>query len=205
VQAAILAFIAAAPMSATLCLECEVRAASSDCEILPEVPTLPSSVRPMVIAECITTTCSPPRHPYDQDNCEIYSRHVNPDYFLIRADDDTAVEGAFMDTGNKCGDFSLLRFDRRLRPGRYSIRNRAFACTVHAYDSPNLTGSLLVVTPSVGCSGGGHMGLSDLVLGVNVALGRGDVSACPLLDDDRDHRISIEELTRAVEALLMRR
>lgn len=52
------------------------------------------------------------------------------------------------------------------------------------------------------CAGDGQVTINDLILGVNIALGAPDVSACAALDADGNQAVTIEELLGAVNAAL---
>lgn len=52
------------------------------------------------------------------------------------------------------------------------------------------------------CDGSSSVGINELVLGVNIALGARDVGDCPAFDRDDNGRVSINELVAAVNAAL---
>jgi len=52
------------------------------------------------------------------------------------------------------------------------------------------------------CNGDGMVSISELITGVNIALGNLPVTACPAFDTNRDGRVTIEELIAAVNAAL---
>lgn len=52
------------------------------------------------------------------------------------------------------------------------------------------------------CDGDGDVGINELIISVNVALGNFSVSECTLADFDRNGRVSIGELIRAVGSAL---
>lgn len=52
------------------------------------------------------------------------------------------------------------------------------------------------------CNGDGQVSISELIRGVNIALGLAEAPACPILDGDGDDRVSIAELVRAVNRAL---
>jgi Ca2+-binding EF-hand superfamily protein len=51
------------------------------------------------------------------------------------------------------------------------------------------------------CDGDGQVTVAELVLGIEIALGRGD-DQCPAFDTNRDGRIGIDELIEVVNASL---
>jgi hypothetical protein len=52
------------------------------------------------------------------------------------------------------------------------------------------------------CNGNGSVSVSELVLGVNIALGGAELAACAVLDHDRNGAVSVGELIAAVNAAL---
>ena len=52
------------------------------------------------------------------------------------------------------------------------------------------------------CDGNGAVDVSELILGVNIALGNQPASACPAFDTDADGMVSVSELVAAVNAAL---
>ncbi len=52
------------------------------------------------------------------------------------------------------------------------------------------------------CDGDGRVTVAEVLLGINVALGRQSTGACPMADPDQDGTVSIDELIVAVEDLL---
>jgi len=52
------------------------------------------------------------------------------------------------------------------------------------------------------CNRDGTVSIAELILGVNIALGRNDVAACESLDFDSDGTIAVAELVRAVRSAL---
>jgi hypothetical protein len=52
------------------------------------------------------------------------------------------------------------------------------------------------------CSGNGIVTVGELVTGINIAHAQADVSTCPNADTDRSGSVFVDELTRAVRALL---
>jgi hypothetical protein len=52
------------------------------------------------------------------------------------------------------------------------------------------------------CNGDGRVSISELIRGVNIALGATEAAACPTFDGDGDDRVSIAELVRAVNRAL---
>lgn len=53
------------------------------------------------------------------------------------------------------------------------------------------------------CDGNGVVTISELVTGVNIALGRRPLEECPAFDTNGDGRVGIEELVQAVNAALL--
>lgn len=63
--------------------------------------------------------------------------------------------------------------------------------------------SATIDVPCVGdCSGDGRVTVDEVVLGVNIALDRSDISACRAMDNCGDDRVEVNELVQAVNALL---
>ncbi|MDX2168091.1 MAG: protocatechuate 3,4-dioxygenase [Deltaproteobacteria bacterium] len=52
------------------------------------------------------------------------------------------------------------------------------------------------------CSGDGSVGVDEVVRGVNIALGNGELSACPAFDADGNGAVAIDDLIAAVNAAL---
>jgi len=52
------------------------------------------------------------------------------------------------------------------------------------------------------CDGSGKVGVNELVLGVNIALGRNSIDACRAFDRNNSNTITINELVTAVNAAL---
>jgi hypothetical protein len=52
------------------------------------------------------------------------------------------------------------------------------------------------------CNGDGEVTINELIVGVNIALGSAEVSACPAFDRDADGTVAINELIAAVNAAL---
>ena len=52
------------------------------------------------------------------------------------------------------------------------------------------------------CDGDGRVTVAEVLLGINVALGRQSTGVCPMADPDQDGTVSIDELIVAVEDLL---
>jgi hypothetical protein len=52
------------------------------------------------------------------------------------------------------------------------------------------------------CDADGSVSISELILGVNIALGRNEVGACESLDSDANGAVAISELIRAVRNAL---
>ncbi len=68
-------------------------------------------------------------------------------------------------------------------------------------DTP--TPTLPLNRPCVGdCDGDGMVSISELVRGVNIALGTLDISECPSFDSNSDGSVAINELIQAVQAAL---
>lgn len=68
-------------------------------------------------------------------------------------------------------------------------------------DTPSPT--IPAVRPCVGdCNGDGMLSISELIRGVNIALGSADVSSCASFDRDGNGQVSINELIQAVQAAL---
>jgi len=52
------------------------------------------------------------------------------------------------------------------------------------------------------CDGDGKVGVNELVIGVNIALGDADLAACLQFDTDANHKVSVDELVRGVNNAL---
>jgi len=52
------------------------------------------------------------------------------------------------------------------------------------------------------CDGSGAVTVNELVVGVSIALGNANISACPAFDANGDGEVSISELVAAVSAAL---
>ena len=52
------------------------------------------------------------------------------------------------------------------------------------------------------CTNDGAVGVDELILGVNIALGNADLSECPAFDGDGGGTVDINELVSAVNAAL---
>lgn len=75
--------------------------------------------------------------------------------------------------------------------------------------SPTVTGNTPTPTRTSGaggcpgdCDGGGTVSVNELVVGVNIALDRAAVSACPVFDTDSSGAVAVNELVVAVNAAL---
>ncbi len=66
-----------------------------------------------------------------------------------------------------------------------------------------LTGEPVAATCAGDCNGDGMVGINELVLAVNIALGTADIAACTAADGDHDEMVSINELIRAVNNALL--
>ena len=53
------------------------------------------------------------------------------------------------------------------------------------------------------CDGGGSVGISEIIRGVNIALERADVSTCEAADPSGDGKVAINELVQAVHSSLL--
>jgi Mg-chelatase subunit ChlD len=100
-----------------------------------------------------------------------------------------------------------------LRPGTYALR-----CEHGGYapvDLPNVvvtaaaetdvgTVTLMRLAPSCpgDCGGDGHVGINELILAVNIALGNAAIGACSAADTNHDGALSINELIAAVNGAL---
>ncbi len=95
-------------------------------------------------------------------------------------------------------------------PGDYPLYNQnalAFSPAGGAIPLVNGTdGSItvsLVPRACVGdCNGDGTVAINELILGVDIALGEADVTACPAIDANDDLTVSINELILAVDSAL---
>lgn len=70
---------------------------------------------------------------------------------------------------------------------------------------PDNTATPTVGTPSTcagDCDGGGNVSIDELVRGVNIATGDGELSACTAFDADSNGAVTIDELVAAVNAAL---
>jgi DNA-binding beta-propeller fold protein YncE len=52
------------------------------------------------------------------------------------------------------------------------------------------------------CDGDGHVTIDEVILGVNIALGRAELTGCPVADDDASGSVGADELVGAVRAAL---
>lgn len=78
--------------------------------------------------------------------------------------------------------------------------------TASAVSTPTPTATPSAVATRASCSGDcggdGNVSVDELVRGVNMALGNGEVSACPAFDTDGNGAVAIDELVSAVSAAL---
>jgi hypothetical protein len=72
--------------------------------------------------------------------------------------------------------------------------------TATATASPIATATATVKACAGDCDGDGRVAISELVGGVNIALGNAPVGSCPALNPNRDGSVSIDELVAAVDA-----
>jgi len=90
--------------------------------------------------------------------------------------------------------------DRTAAPG-----GRSVLLTLNG-ETTALTGGLRIAagaTVCVGdCDGSGSVEISELVTGVNLALGNAMLDTCPAFDADGDGMVSVSELIQAVNAAL---
>jgi hypothetical protein len=52
------------------------------------------------------------------------------------------------------------------------------------------------------CNDGGSVGVDELVRGVNISLGNGELSSCGAFDVDGSDTVTVDELVKAVNAAL---
>ncbi len=65
------------------------------------------------------------------------------------------------------------------------------------------TNTIPAVRPCIGdCDGDGELSINELIRGVNIALGRAELSSCPSFDRDGNGTVAINELIAAVTAAL---
>jgi hypothetical protein len=67
--------------------------------------------------------------------------------------------------------------------------------------SPSPTGTATTEPPPTcggDCDGSGGVAVNELVLGVNIALERAAVAACPAFDQNDSQRVEVDELVDAV-------
>jgi YVTN family beta-propeller protein len=68
--------------------------------------------------------------------------------------------------------------------------------------SPLPTGTPVASTCAGDCNADDMVGINELIVGVNIALGNSAVSACPAFDRDANGQVAINELITAVNAAL---
>jgi hypothetical protein len=52
------------------------------------------------------------------------------------------------------------------------------------------------------CDGNGSVDVTELIVGINIALGSAEFTACPALDRDGSGTVEVDELIAAVEVSL---
>jgi parallel beta-helix repeat protein len=60
-----------------------------------------------------------------------------------------------------------------------------------------------ILDPVGDCDGDGRISVGEIVQGVNIALGRAAMSACPAIDWNLDGRVAVDEIVRAVSASML--
>jgi hypothetical protein len=106
------------------------------------------------------------------------------------------------------GEFALNRFTAGTQT-RPHIATSSPALTVvwesadQDGDGRGIFGRVLAFPDCAGdCNEDGRVAIAELVLGVNVALGRAAIDACPAFDENGDDAVGINELIRAVSHAL---
>jgi hypothetical protein len=94
----------------------------------------------------------------------------------------------------------LLTDLRRATPmARQSSRSLRLVLLALALCASTWAGTAAATTPCGGdCNGDGRVTVDEIVLAINIALGRTPLSSCPAADANNDNTLSIDELTGAV-------
>jgi hypothetical protein len=146
----------------------------------------------------------------------------------VTAGDGTTLQviknGAVVDTVPVVGDPFVHEFETeapatgedRYRHALFDATNRPLTLTSYVWlqreqptptptvpPSPTATATRDVTTECAGdCNGDTHVGIGELVTGVNISLGIAELSACAALDRNGNGTIEIHELVTAVDAAL---
>lgn len=97
------------------------------------------------------------------------------------------------------GDFPL---SFRLLSGSPSYGDSEVYTAILSNAMPPPTATPAPPVCTADCNGDGRITINEIVLAVNIALDRADLSACPAADGDGDGRVSINDLVRAVTGSL---
>ena len=191
----------AAPAQATLCQTCEATVVDAACTPLRYGEVLPLGATLSIAAACEEISCAPPIPPDTQHHCAVYSRHLQPDYFLVHSPEGSRLTDLFVDSGEKCGEASLLHFGGELPRGTAWIFTRVWGClanpnNVISYPEEGLV--LVTDSDTVGdCDGDGLVSLAEVRVGVNAALDDRWAGVCRLADENDDDDVTIDELILA--------